>query len=166
MHVFEHKNIWRRVKRLWCNSASTNQLEESGDWRAHYWAQEHLKESQETLVQFCEHKPIRRIGRLWCNLASTEQLEVNWKTKVQLGQSCGLRVRSATRITEPGPQVRTEHWNWSTSETNKCIWSTRKDRIWRRPARKDREHLELTQRKLNLIPQGEDRTSESGQVGI
>ena len=115
MHIFEHKNIWRRVKRLWCNSASTNKLEESGDWRAHYWAKEHLKESQETLVQFCEHKPIRRIGRLWCNLASTAQLKENWKTKVHLGQPED-RVQSATRIPKPGPQGRTEHRNWSTRQ--------------------------------------------------
>ena len=31
---YRAQNIWRKVAGLWCNSASTNQLEESGDWRA------------------------------------------------------------------------------------------------------------------------------------
>ena len=55
----EAQNNHRRVGRLWCNLASTNQLEESGDWGALYRAQNNQ----------------RRVGRLWCNSASTNQLE-------------------------------------------------------------------------------------------
>ena len=73
----------------------------------------HLKEGHRSWCNSASTKSIRRVGRLQCNLANTGKLEENWKTREQLGQPED-RVQSATRIPEPGPQGKTEHWNWFT----------------------------------------------------
>ena len=81
---------------------------ESGDFGAIWQAQ--TEKSQETEVQFSEHKNNQRESReTVIQFGKHKTLEENRETEVQLGQPED-RVHSITRIPEPGPQGRTEHW--------------------------------------------------------
>ena len=76
-------------------------------------------------------------------------------------------IHKTGQTSEFGPQGRTEYLVLKKEKEKTSVFGPQgRTEIWRWPTRKDREHLELTHRTLNLNPQGEDRTSESGQVGL